>query len=472
VLQLLGRTAAMRAVSLLGAVVLARILSPADFGIYAVVIAVVTVTGYLGDLGLSADLVRQTTEPTRRELATAWTAQQLLIGAGVLAIWAAAPVLFVVAPDLRPDAVWLLRVGSLALFFTGLRMLPQAMLARAMRFAPMALAEVLMQVAFYAVAITAALLSAGAWSFVLGSIAQTATSAVVVNIAWRSWPGVAIDAPTLRRLVRFGLPLQLSALVSWASENVITLAGALAGGLAGIGMLQFASRIAVLAAAIDEVIARVSFPIMSRLQDDPTRRSRAAGRVLDATTIAIVAIEGWLAAVAPSLVPLVFTEKWAPAIVPLQLMAVAAFATVPARMLRSLLWSMGRSDVTLRLALTIAAMAAVLAPVLVATLGLAGGGLTAVIVGGTSLVLHRRAASSATGGSSLRSLSIYASGAAAIVAGSAALSAAPGVVGLAIASAAFAVVYASALRVTSREQIDEALSTLRGRSSASTEPAA
>ncbi len=463
--QLLARTGVMRSVSLVGSIILARILTPADFGLYAVVAATVTIVTLFGDLGLPAGLVRQRAEPNRRDLATAWTAQQVVMVAAVVLIWILAPILLVIAPDLRPDAVWLLRVGSLALLFTGLRMLPQLLLVRALRFGPIAVAEVLTQAAFYSVAITAALLGAGAWSFVLALVAQSAVGTLVVNLAWRSWPGVAADPGTLGKLLRFGLPLQLSTLVNWATENAIPLAGTFAGGLTGIGYLQFASRLAHLAAGIDEIVGRITFSVMSRLQDDPARRSRAAGRVLEATTIAVVAVEGCLVAVAPILVPVVFSEKWAPAIVPLQLMALAAFATVPARVLRALLWASGRSDTTLRLAIVVAAVSLLLATALVATVGLAGAGLAALVGGTMSLVLHRRAASGLLGGSWPRVLTIYASGVIAIAAGSLAL-AAGGPMRLAAAAAAFGVVYAALLLATSRDQVREAWATVRGRSTA------
>jgi O-antigen/teichoic acid export membrane protein len=468
VFQMLARTAALRVLSLVGAIVLARILTPADFGMYAIVVAVVTITTQVGDLGLAADLVRQRDEPARHELATAWTAQQLILTTGTVVIWIASPLIFVVAPDLRADAVWLLRVGSLALIFTGLRMIPQLLLIRALRFAPIAIADVVMQVAFYVVAIVAALLGAGAWSFVAALVVQAATNTIVLNLACRSWQGVAWDSATLRRLLRFGVPLQLSSIVNWFAENAVPLAGTLAGGLAGIGNLQFAFRITVLAAAIDEVLGRVGFPVMSRLNDDPPRRSRAAGKVLEATTIAIVAVEGGLAAVAPTLVPLVFGDKWIGAILPLQLMAVAAFGTVPARMLRSLMWSSGRTDTTLRLAIVVSAVALVAAPVLVILAGLPGAGAAAVIVGAASLFLHRRGAVGLVDGSWPRLLTIYASGATAIVAGSVILAVVGGgLLGLVMGAAAFVAVYAAMLRVTSRAQVVEAWATLRGPSAAS-----
>ncbi|MEX2080367.1 MAG: oligosaccharide flippase family protein [Dehalococcoidia bacterium] len=464
--QLLARTAVMRGVSFVGSIVLARVLTPADFGLYAVIAAIVTFLTMFGDLGLPAGLVRQRAEPARRDLATAWTAQQIVMVTGVVLIWILAPVLLVIAPDLRPDAVWQLRVGSLALLFAGLRMLPQLLLVRALRFGPIAVAEVLMQFSFYAVAIPAAWLGAGAWSFVLALVAQSAIGTIVVNLAWKSWPGVAADIATLQRLLRFGLPLQLSTLVNWVSENAIPLAGTFAGGVTGIGILQFASRIAHLAAGIDEIIGRVSFSVMSRLQDDPPRRSRAAGRVLEATTIAVVAVEGWLIAIAPILVPVLFSEKWTPAIVPLQLMAFAAFATVPARVLRSLLWASGRSDATLRMAILVAAISMLLAPPLVAVAGLPGGGIAALLGGITSLVLHRRASSGLLGGSWPRVLTIYASGVLAIAAGSLALAGTGGLVGLAAATAAFGIAYPALLLVTSRDQVREAWAAVRGRSSA------
>jgi O-antigen/teichoic acid export membrane protein len=77
-LQLAVRGLAVRALTLLGTLALARILAPADFGVYATVPFVVYLWAGLGDFGLGAALLQQRDEPTDDQLRTVWTAQQAI----------------------------------------------------------------------------------------------------------------------------------------------------------------------------------------------------------------------------------------------------------------------------------------------------------------------------------------------------------------------------------------------------------
>ena len=75
---MLARTIVMRGVTAAGTVVLARILVPADFGVYAVLVLVQNVLMFFADFGLGPSLVQQESDPTRQEMATAWLMQQLV----------------------------------------------------------------------------------------------------------------------------------------------------------------------------------------------------------------------------------------------------------------------------------------------------------------------------------------------------------------------------------------------------------
>ena len=57
---------------------LARILAPADFGVFAVIVLLTSVLVPFGDLGLGATLIQRREPPTERDLATAFTAQQVM----------------------------------------------------------------------------------------------------------------------------------------------------------------------------------------------------------------------------------------------------------------------------------------------------------------------------------------------------------------------------------------------------------
>jgi O-antigen/teichoic acid export membrane protein len=375
-LQLAVRGLLLRILTFLGTLALARILAPSDFGVFAIVSFVVSVWAMLGDFGLGAALVQQREEPSARQLATAWTAQQAIALTAMAAIWLTAPALTALVPGLPGDAPWMLRVLSLGLLLSSLRTLPTVMMERELRFGPLAAAEIAQQAAYYAVAIGLAVAGWGAWSFVLAGVAQLGTGALVVNLVWRRRPTLALDRDCLGRLLAFGFDFQLSVILATLRDSPLPAMAGLVLGTASAGFLQFASRIGLTVASVDEIVARIAFPALSRLQGRADDQARALGAATMLTALFMVPFQCLLAALAPILVPLVFGDRWQPAVLPLQLICVGTLFRFPARYVRQTVFAEGDS----RRGLWIAVACLVLAIVPVAP-GLVIGGLAGVGLG-------------------------------------------------------------------------------------------
>jgi O-antigen/teichoic acid export membrane protein len=158
-------------------------------------------------------------------------------------------------------------------------------------------------------------------------------------------------------------------------DTPLPVMAGLVAGAASAGLLQFATRIALTMASIDEVVGRIAFPAFSRLQGRPHEQARALDAAILLTALVMVPVQCLLAALAPVVVPAVFGAGWVPAILPLQLICVAALFRFPARYLRQTVFAEGASG----RGLAIAAVCLVLAvgsfvPALL-LLGLAGTGL-------------------------------------------------------------------------------------------------
>jgi O-antigen/teichoic acid export membrane protein len=348
--QLAVRSLLVRGLALAGTLVLARLLSPEDFGVFAIVVFVISLWSALGDFGLGAALVQQDSEPTRQQLATAWTAQQAISLVAVGSAWLAAPWLARLAPGLPADAEWMIRLLSFGLLLASLRTLPAVMMERQLRFGPLAAAEVVQSVTYYALAIGLAILGARAWSFVLAGLAQLTVGAVVVNLAWGRRPPIGIDRASLRALVGFGLHFQLGTLfVSFRDSPLPVVAGVTSGAEAA-GLLGFTTRVAFTISSIEEIVGRIAFPAFSRLQGRPAEQARALDSAIMLTALAVAPLQCWLAATAPYIVPLAFGDRWQAAVVPIQMICVAMVLRFPTRYIRQAVFASGRSGLGLRLA--------------------------------------------------------------------------------------------------------------------------
>jgi PST family polysaccharide transporter len=385
---MLARTIVMRGVTAAGTVVLARILVPADFGVYAVLVLVQNVLMFFADFGLGPSLVQQESDPTRQEMATAWLMQQLVWIVVAAVIWVAAPIIEGVFPSLGGDFQWQLRLLSLSVAFTMVRALPAAMLVRVLRFPEVASIEVVSHVVFYSTAVILAVWGAGVWSFVWALTLQNATAAILMNLAWRYWPGLYFNRAIANRLLRFGIAYQAANVANALRDAVVPLFGGLGGGVAAIGYLQFTLRVSQLTSSVDEIIARVTFPAFSRIKGDAERTARVLHDAVVLVCVLIGAPQAWIIATAPFLVPVVFGDEWVPAVPALQLMCVGVLASVPSRVAGSVVFGQGRPRVGLLVTLASVALLFALFGPLVLLLGLAGGGLTYVIAGVVGLYLQ------------------------------------------------------------------------------------
>lgn len=342
-MQLAIRSVIMRALTFAGTIVLARQLAPSDFGVYGIVAFVVAACSAFGDFGLGAALVQQADEPTPAQLRTVWTVQQCIALAAVVLVWLAAPAATAVFAGLPPETAWMIRVLSLGLLMSSLRTLPAVMMERELRFGPLAAAEIVQTVAFYSVAVTLAILGAGAWAFVVAGVAQLAMGAAVVNLAWRRRPAIGIDRGSLAKLLGFGFDYQASALFLNLRDAPLPALVGLVSGTVAAGMIQLAVRIALTIASIEDIVGRIAFPAFARLQGHPKEQSRALDAAILMTGLIMIPAQCWIAALAPVLVPLVFGSQWSDAVLPLQIICLGTLLRSPARYLRQAEFAQGAS---------------------------------------------------------------------------------------------------------------------------------
>ncbi len=342
-LQLAIRSVILRGLTFVGTIVLARLLSPSDFGVYGIVSFVVSICVTIGDFGLGAALVQQADEPTPEQMRTVWTVQQCITVVAVIAIWVVAPAARTLISGLPSDAEWMFRVLSLGLIAASLQSLPEDMMERHLRFGPLATADVLQMITFYAVAVALAFWGVGAWAFVVAGLAQLTIGSIAVNLAWRHWPHVGIERRSLARLLGFGLGFQISDLLITLRDAPLSTLAAVACGAASAGLIQFAVRIALTIASIDEIVAQIAFPAFARLQGNRDQQTRALESAILLTALLVIPIQCWIVAMAPVLIPLVFGGQWTPAIFLVQIICLGTLIRFPTRYLRQAVFARGES---------------------------------------------------------------------------------------------------------------------------------
>ena len=345
-----ARTVVVQLATFAGTVVLARLLSPEEFGAFAVLQFALGFLQFFGDAGVGGALIQARERPSERALASVFTLQLALAVGVVAAAWLGAPYVLDIWPALPPVAPLLLRAMALAFLITSIRVVPSILLERELRFAAIAASEVVQALAFYAAACACAAAGLGLWTWPVAVLTQGMAGLIVVYAA-RPWrPRLALDGALLRPLVRFGIPFQVKNFIGFANGAVTPLyAGAVLGPTA-VGLINWGQQIAYLPLKLVEVVARISFPLFSRIQYQRDALARVLERTVQFCALGAFFSAAVLLTAGRTVTVVVFSEKWVDGLVSLYAFSAVLLIGFFSPVVAAVMDALGKPAVIARLA--------------------------------------------------------------------------------------------------------------------------
>jgi len=300
--------AAQFALTLVSTMVLARLLTPQDFGLVAMVTTVIGFFRIFNDAGLSTATVQREGITHAQVSNLFWTNVTLGVTISlILAISAPAVAWFYHEPRL----VGITLALCITFLFTTSTVQHMALLKRQMRFKAIALIQVSSMAAGILIGIVMALLKYGSWSLV-GM--QLATPIVALFLTWSAsgWrPQLPARRSGTRSLLSFGANLTASSFLwSLARGSDSLLIGRFFGS-APLGLYSRAA--ALLNRPLEQAMGpleAVFVPTFSRLQAQPERYRRMAFQIFDSMAIGSFPFAGMLLALANPLILVVLGPKW------------------------------------------------------------------------------------------------------------------------------------------------------------------
>lgn len=324
--------------------VLARMLGPTNFGVVALAYIYLSLAVVVLDQGFGLIII-QRKQLDREDLGTV-TAVNAIGVVGIVALS------LVVAPWVadffhEPKLTDILRVLTIGIAFRGLSVVPQALLARRLRFRALAVVQLLASVVGGVVGVASALAGAEHWALVAQSL--TSDGLIFIGALLAAGPPViAFSRRTVRTVVTFSAALMLAQLLQFVGTNSDN---ALIGRFRSARELAFyvlAYRFLQLAIElVSGIVSRVSLPMFSRVQDDMERLRN--GFVLSVRSVTMASFAGLtlLVLLAPDGLPLLLGSSWQASVLPLQLLAGAAFARVVLSLWAPIATALARTDLVL-----------------------------------------------------------------------------------------------------------------------------
>lgn len=356
-----------------GGIVLRRRLDPADFGAFAIAQFALSFLAFFGDAGLGGALIQKKEEPNQRELSTVWFFQLGVSLLVVLVIGLGAPLLVRFWPDMPHDrGVWLFRALSIDLLLTSFRVVPAILMERHLQFGRLAILEVCLSVAFYGSAVVFAYLGLGAMSLAWAVVVQGSVG-LIAAFSLRPWrPSAVYDREALRPILRFGATYQVKNVIGFLTSAIAPVYGGRALGQRGLGFVNWASETSLFPLRLVELIGRVSFPLYSRLQEDRDAFAKALGRAIQICATGTLLYVAIVFGLGPTLVHVVFTDKWMPALPLLYVSTAAMSLGFLTPVVATALDALGKPQVTMRLSIFTAILLVTITPLLTIKWGMLG----------------------------------------------------------------------------------------------------
>ncbi len=322
-MTLIGQVARV-SIQFTGIVVLARLLLPADFGLLAMVVAIVGIGEVFRDFGLSTAAVQARSLSKEQKDNLFWVNSG--IGAALaLIVYSSAPLIVMLYDEIR--LYELIHLLSFTFLFNGLTTQFRAQLNRDMRFGRLAIVDIASAALGLIVAIGLALAGAGYW--VLGAqqvvVALSGLVAGALLAGW--WPGGLHRGVGTAVFLKFGANLMGVQLLTYASKNIDSVIIGTQLGAAQLGLYDRAFQVLVLPLnQINAPATKVALPILSQLHDDRVRFDEFLLRGQTIMIHVLCAIFAFAAAQAPLLIPLVLGPQWTQSAPIFQILAVGGAA--------------------------------------------------------------------------------------------------------------------------------------------------
>lgn len=328
-------------------IILARLLSPREFGLVGMITIFIALSQSIIDSGFTQALIRKQ-DCSQADFSTVFYFNLATsIFFYFLLFFTAEPISrFYDEPQLKP----IIQVVGIGLIINAFGIVQRARLTKRIDFKLQTKITVVASTLSGIIGIVMAAEGYGVWSLVIKSLTGFAFTSFLLWF-WNRWkPALLFSLNSFREMFSFGYKLLLSGLIDTAYRNIYLLIIGKYFSATELGFYTRADQFNNLPSAnITGIIQRVSYPVLSEIQDDIPRLKTAYQKMIKSTMFVSFVLMFGMAAVAKPMVIVLIGEKWLPSVIYLQLLCfVGMFYPLHAINL-NMLNVLGRSDLFLRL---------------------------------------------------------------------------------------------------------------------------
>lgn len=328
-------------------IIMARLLSPSDYGITALPAVFMAVANIFINAGFTAAMIRKT-ELKEEDLSTAFIYSTVVGIACYLILFFCAPLIadFYDVPVLIP----LLRVTALTFIWSPLVTPQNIIMQRKLDFKTPTKIAITTNTIGACVGISLAYIGYGLWALVASGVVSSIITVILTWFAVRWLPTTGWSKESFKYLWDFGNKMMASALLDTIYNNITPIIVGKYYSTGDLGVYNRAQGYASLPAKQGtSVLQQVTFPVLSKLQNDDELLARNYRKMLKVSAFVIFPVMTLLAALAKPFIIILVTEKWIGSVILLQLMCFSRMWYPIHAINLNLLQVKGRSDLFLKL---------------------------------------------------------------------------------------------------------------------------
>lgn len=328
-------------------IVLARILSPKEFGLIGMITIFIAISQSFVDSGFGSALIRKK-DCTAEDYSTVFIFNLLVSILFYLLLFVTAS--YISAYFNEPQLKLLVQVLGFGLILNALGIVQRTILTKNIDFKAQARISVIASIGSGVLAIVMALHGYGVWSLVALTLSRFGLNSVFLWI-WSKWKfSLKFSFKSFKELFGFGSKLLLSGLLDTAYRNVYYLIIGKYFSAATLGQYTRAEQFNALPSQnLLGIIGRVSYPVLAELQDDKEALKTGYKKIIRSTMFLTFLLMLCLSAVAVPLVIVLIGVKWLPAAEYLQMLCFIGMLYPLHALNLNMLQVQGRSDLFLKL---------------------------------------------------------------------------------------------------------------------------
>lgn len=338
---------AIQGISFVLNIILARLLTPHDYGTIGMILIFLTFSNVFVDSGFSRALI-QRQDRTEEDFSTSLIFNFVVSCLLYVILFFASPAIadFYESPEL----VGLQRVFFIVVILNSLTVVQSAKLQIKVDFKSIALINAISTILSGGIAIYAAYQGAGPWALVIQSIIKSAVSAICFWIIGKWIPTTGFSKASFKRLFGFGSKLLACGLLSTTVTNVYNLIIGKYYNPASLGFYTRAQQFPELTAGtLNSVLNNATFPLMATLQDKSEELISTFKKLIKLSALVVFPAMVGLAVLSEEVIDVLLGEKWLPAADLLFWLALS-YVFIPLSSLNlNLLNAIGRSDLFMKI---------------------------------------------------------------------------------------------------------------------------